>query len=244
MRALSGYDILQVWEQGQRRHPIDRALTILAAACPEAKWEELVALSVGRRDQRLLKVRELTLGGRMRAYAECPQCREQLEFELDTSTMLAAGDGSPAEAEMQLEFDGYEVRHRLPNSMDLAAIADKDDAKAARDQLLSRCIIHARQDDRPVAVEELPAAVLDALDTGMEESDPLSDLQLNVECSNCAHKWPLTMDILSFFWAEISDRAKRFLADVHTLARAYGWSESDILAMSDTRRRYYLEMIG
>jgi hypothetical protein len=32
--------------------------------------------------------------------------------------------------------------------------------------------------------------------------------------------------------------------DVHALASAYGWSEREILALSDTRRRLYLEMVS
>jgi hypothetical protein len=31
---------------------------------------------------------------------------------------------------------------------------------------------------------------------------------------------------------------------VHTLASAYGWSESEILALSDARRRLYMEMVN
>jgi hypothetical protein len=28
---------------------------------------------------------------------------------------------------------------------------------------------------------------------------------------------------------------------VHALARSYGWTEADVLAISPTRRRFYLE---
>ena len=38
-------------------------------------------------------------------------------------------------------------------------------------------------------------------------------------------------------------RAKRLLMDVHLLARAYGWSEAEVLALSPARRRFYLEMV-
>jgi len=34
------------------------------------------------------------------------------------------------------------------------------------------------------------------------------------------------------------------LSDVHTLARAYGWRERDILTLSPTRRQFYLNMVG
>jgi len=53
----------------------------------------------------------------------------------------------------------------------------------------------------------------------------------------------MTFDIASFFWAEICVQAKRLLREVHTLARAYGWREMDILSMSPARRQFYLEMV-
>jgi hypothetical protein len=38
-------------------------------------------------------------------------------------------------------------------------------------------------------------------------------------------------------------RARRLLIEVHSLASAYGWSETDILSMSEPRRALYLEMV-
>ena len=50
-------------------------------------------------------------------------------------------------------------------------------------------------------------------------------------------------DIVSFFWAEIDAWARRVLREVNVLARAYGWRESDILALSPVRRQIYLSMV-
>ena len=36
--------------------------------------------------------------------------------------------------------------------------------------------------------------------------------------------------------------ARRTLRDVHVLARAYGWREADVLALSPTRRQIYVEL--
>jgi hypothetical protein len=33
------------------------------------------------------------------------------------------------------------------------------------------------------------------------------------------------------------------MLDVHTLASAYGWSESEILSLNPARREFYLEMV-
>ena len=50
MRPLSGLAVLEIWERGQGRHAVDRALAILATAFPEHSLAELAALSVGERD--------------------------------------------------------------------------------------------------------------------------------------------------------------------------------------------------
>jgi hypothetical protein len=51
-------------------------------------------------------------------------------------------------------------------------------------------------------------------------------------------------DIGAFLWEEIAAQARRLLREVHTLARAYGWREADILVMSAARRQAYLEMVS
>ena len=90
MRPLSAQDLLRVWEVGENQHPLDRALTLLAAACPELTWDELAALSVGQRDARLFTIREQTSGPRLNGFAECPRCAERLEFDVAVADLRVA----------------------------------------------------------------------------------------------------------------------------------------------------------
>ncbi len=53
----------------------------------------------------------------------------------------------------------------------------------------------------------------------------------------------VAFDIVSFLWNELNAWAIRTLREVHILASAYGWSETDILAMSPWRRQFYLEVL-
>jgi hypothetical protein len=41
----------------------------------------------------------------------------------------------------------------------------------------------------------------------------------------------------------VEARARRILQEVHTLASSYGWHEAEILALGDTRRAMYLQMV-
>ena len=49
---------------------------------------------------------------------------------------------------------------------------------------------------------------------------------LRFDCPSCAHQWKSASTSPAFVWAEIEARARRLLLEVHTLASAYGWSES------------------
>ena len=56
--------------------------------------------------------------------------------------------------------------------------------------------------------------------------------------------WLESLDIGSFVWHELTAWAQRAMDDVHVLARAYGWSESEVLALSAWRRQRYVELAG
>src|SRR5918992_1258582 len=162
MRPLSARDLLRVWEVGEDQHPLDRALTLLAAACPELTWEELAALSVGRRNARLLALRERTCGPRLDCCVDCPECSEQLEFGVATSDLRAEEPPTGEEAR-ELVADGVALRFRLPDSRDLASILDLRDPAAARAMLVRRCVLRAERDGAPVDAGELPAGVVAGL---------------------------------------------------------------------------------
>ena len=77
----------------------------------------------------------------------------------------------------------------------------------------------------------------------MAEGDPGAQVELEVRCP-CGDSWVDELDIRSVVWADLTDWVGRTLGEVQQLAMAYGWSESDILAMAPWRRRWYLEAAG
>ncbi|HWS55407.1 MAG TPA: hypothetical protein VN228_14815 [Pyrinomonadaceae bacterium] len=243
MNALSTSKLLRVWERALGEVPAGRSLALLAAACPEMSPEELASLSVGRRDRMLLALRERTFGPRLVGLAPCGACGEGLELSFDVAD-ISAGQAAEAEGELTAEADGYEVRFRLPNSVDLLAVAARGDAEGGRQHLLARCLLRAARGGAPVAFEELPDGVLDAVESRMAEADPQADVRLALTCPACGHRWLATFDVVSYFWSEVNAWAYRVLGEVHRLASAYGWREEDILAMSPWRRHVYLEMVG
>ncbi|OLD64240.1 MAG: phage baseplate protein [Chloroflexi bacterium 13_1_20CM_50_12] len=225
------------------QHPVDRALTMLAAALPELPPEKLLALSIGQRDAYLLTIHERNFGGRFASFARCQECQEQLEFVLDVADMRVVQGSEITDQVQEMTAEGVELHFRLPNSLDLAAISSYRDIAAARNQLVKRCVLQACQDSHDVAAEALPEAVLAAIASQMIELDPQADVQLDLTCPACGHGWPVIFDIVAFCWSEVCAAAKRLLQEVHILALAYGWREADILSMGAIRRQFYLEMV-
>ena len=242
MRPLSAQQLLHVWEDGHGQLPVTRALLLLACACPDESWDALAALPLGRRDARLLTLREWAFGPQVCCLARCPACGERLEltFPVEAVRVEAA---LLASTDLGLEMDGYEVAFRLPDSTDMAALHDRGDGTAIRRHLLTRCLLSARQNGKKRSVRQLPARVLDAVARHMADADPQATVQTALSCPACAHAWQAAFDIVSFFWAEIETWAVRMLRDVHRLASAYGWREPDVLALSPRRRQFYLEMV-
>lgn len=238
MRALTAEQALDAWEAGCDRMSVGRALALLGAAYPDDPPEALASLSVGERDARLLRWRARQGGAALPCAARCPACGEWLEFAVEATALLAA----PREiAEPVVHADGFTVRYRLLDSHDLAAaLAGGRDARQA---LIERCVVEASRDGAPVAPDALPAAVIDALEARLEAADPLADVALDLRCGACEHAWSAPFDIVDYLWSELAAQAQRLLREVDALARAYGWSEAEILALGPARRRLYLEMV-
>jgi hypothetical protein len=221
--------LLELWETGEGEHAIDRALTVVSAFSGERR-EELAALGVHQLDALLVECRILAFGSRLAGVATCAACGCEVEVELQLSP--------PADRLVDrgaLEFEGRAIGYRVPNSFDLAAAATCADAAIGERVLQSRCI------DGSDALDETALA---AADDAIAALCAPADIDVRASCPACAANFAPPVDIVTIVWNEIAAYARRMLDDVDALALRYGWSESDILRLSDARRRHYLEGAG
>jgi hypothetical protein len=239
VRAPTTAELLTAWERGLGQPPARRALALLGTACPEESPQALSLMSVGRRDACLLSLRERVFGSCLVGLVTCPGCTEPLELRLDVADVRMAGD--PAE-EVTVVSGGYRVRCRLPNSLDLDKPADAPGSLPSWRQLLARCVLEANRGGDVCGPDELPDDVLAAVAAEMALADPQADVRLALDCPACGRRWQAAFDIARLLWAEVEALAHRVLHEVHTLASAYGWREADIIALSPSRRRAYLEL--
>jgi hypothetical protein len=238
MQALSATGLLNLWEEGFRRTPVEQALLLLYAAFPERTREELAQLNIGQRDALLLRIREQTFRPNLVGLSACPNCGERLETTFTADEILESMPALVKEnAPFILESGNFKLTFRLPTSLDVHEASN-------REGLLAACVLEALRDDTSIDVTELPEELIQALTNRMEQIDPLANLTLPFTCPACGTNWQSLFDITSFFWSEINAWAARILYEVHLLASAYGWSEKDILSMSALRRQHYLGMVS
>jgi len=132
-----------------------------------------------------------------------------------------------------IDVGGRLISWRPPDSRDVAAAAKADDVAEAERVLLERC----------VGALDLTDEQRRAVTAAMAEADPLAEVLVDMECPACGEPFVADLDVAQFVWAEVRARALGLLRDVDALARAYGWTEEQVLALGDTRRGAYLELV-
>jgi hypothetical protein len=238
MRGLSSADVLELFERGYARSWVERGLAMLAWAAPDMDLTQRRAMAIGQRDRQLMRLRALTFGPSLAVRSSCLHCGLEVEGNLDLERVLqeAPNDLPPT---IQTVVDGHAITLRFPTSEDLAQLQNLEDERASQ-QLAKRCILKVAGSRLP----KLDAAVRAAAAEALSRADTQLCVDLNFRCKDCESVWTEAFDIVDFFWCELEAAAQRLVADVHTLAMAYGWTESDILALSPARRKLYLNMVS
>jgi hypothetical protein len=222
MQALSTVQLLDLGERARLAGVASRSALIIQEACPELSRARVFALRLSASDRILAAIRAATFGPLLAAQQNCSACGEAFEisFDLERAGLLAQID------EVLDAALGDPVALTLG---DLAAVERERDPAAIKRRLAER--LDSGEGDIEQVSERL------------EQADPDADIVLETDCPSCGEAQRLMVDIGAYLWEEIAAQAPRILRDVADLARAYHWSERDILAMSGPRRAFYLGMI-
>ncbi|MFF7726578.1 hypothetical protein [Streptomyces sp. NPDC008001] len=237
---LTEAQLLSVWESGSGQGPRDRALLLARTAAGDA--EPVADLALAALHALLLGFRERAFGSSLPCAADCPACGEPLEVAVETAELRPpAPAGVPGARTVPptgtFRAAGRDVTYRALTLRDLLAVAGC--GRDSRRALLQRCVVGTTPDEGP-----LPGHVLEEVARRLPGVDPGAETTVALECPGCGHSWSAELDVAGHLWAEIEGYARRLLYEVHALARAYGWTEQDVLAVSPARRRFYLEAAG
>lgn len=229
MHALGDAVLLSLWERGRDLDQVGRAL-LLAGAAGTPDGRDCAELSIGERDAAIARLRTGTFGPHLHGCLRCDACGEWIEFDFDCGRMLA--EFAPPRI---AHFEVAGLRFRLPDSRDLIQASRAQDAVDAGRRVLAQCCLDAKD------VKDWSDTLIREAEARIGQFDPGADVRLDLRCAACAAPCSERLDIAAFFWDEIELRAQRLLDEVHCLAIAYGWSEAQILALGDRRRRAYLQ---
>src|SRR5690349_2018167 len=94
LRPLAGEALLEAWERGSAEPQPARAVTLLRAGCPELSEADAFSMPIAGRDRVLADLRRRSFGRTLVGFAECPACRERLEFTLPTDAIAAAANAA------------------------------------------------------------------------------------------------------------------------------------------------------
>jgi hypothetical protein len=234
--------LLDAWDAGQRATPTRRALLLLEAF-REERTPQIESMPLGWISAELLRMRRSLFGPTLVCLTNCPHCAALVETTANVDDLLGeqgTGNTDPR-ARHSLRQDSYALEFRLPTAADLLSLRGEP-ASAAR-ALAQSLVCSALQEQQQVAADDLPESVYTALEQAVVARDPLAHIELDIHCPGCSQHWLETLQVIAFIWAELGALAQRVIREVARLACAFGWSEQEILSLSEQRRSHYLALL-
>jgi hypothetical protein len=197
---------------------------------PEA---DLWSWPVSRRMQALLAVAAATSGTGREVAAVCSraECGQTMEIGLNLEMFRSACADEPFRFSAVPQMD-WTVR--LPTAADQLQYI----SEFGGDPLLLARSLFTAGDPARFQAEWLPA-----LESALEERDPLTAIELSAACPYCGEANRVEFDLEGFLLRDLERRQAALFDTVHRLAAVYHWSEDDIVALPRQRRDYYLARI-
>ena len=211
--------------------PLDLALTSVLATCVAGAdgrsipVDEIAHWHMAKRRQALLAVAVATHGPLRDVTVTCnaPECGERMDLQLDLTAFRTDW------RDQHVAVPDHDLVLRLPVPGDLANMAGPPE------DVLGRLIVEGELPDAPNWVADVDAA--------LSEADPLGDLELQATCPECGAPVRHPFALEPFLLAELAGEQTRLVDEIHVLAMAYHWSETEILALPASRRALYLDRI-
>lgn len=223
--------LLAAWEAGASAPDVARGAAVLAAV-DGGSWLDrpISEMAAGAAKEHAAAFSE-----QVNAVVPCEGCGLLLEVQIPLADLVTDFSGEVETLDLSIG----RVAVRAPSTRDLAAAADHDDA---RETITHRCLSDAtghRIDAGRLSAADR-ALVAAALDELVDPAVPV----VRIACPDCAREVSAVVDAASLLWERINADAPVLLREVAELAGAFGWSESELLALPESRRRVYLRLAG
>lgn len=219
-------------------HPSDTLATEVLVRCTGEDAATVRRWTLARRLQALLAVRCADAAdARASATLTCAACGGRFEIDLPLAGCLQPVDETPLQVPLPA---GPCVTVRLPTADDLAAWR----AAAQPDEpTLAASLVLTIDGQAPVPGLQLETATVDAIAEALAARDPFTALQVQAPCPDCGHDNMADLALDTLLLRDFAAQQRQLLDDVTVLARAFHWSEAQILALPAWRRAHYLARI-
>ena len=187
---------------------------------------DIGALSIAEHDRLLAAIFEALYGDRVEARTQCTACSEPLEISLSLSALAAA----PPDVDIELAGPDESGAFLMPDGRRIRAptVGDVERAVRSGDVAVLR---------RACVVEGDAGADPELLDAALEAAAPALTRDVAATCPHCGSTQSVRFDLATFLIASLARERPFLLREMHLLARAYGWSLTEILSLSRDDRR-------
>jgi hypothetical protein len=184
-----------------------------------------------------------------------PACRAAIEVDLSPDELLGLADEVTGEV-VEVTAGRRRLLVRKPTAEDQlawGALAGHDQ-QAAVPAMARSLVVGAggqqrcpedrlpAQIDPEAAAPALDDAEVEAIQAALQEHDPLASFRLAVGCPACGQLHEHDVDLAALLLGRLAEMQWRLVDEVHTLARCYGWTEQQVLAVPARRRARYLAL--
>ncbi len=195
------------------------------------------SISIADRDQILLAVYLNTYGTKVETTATCSLCN--CPFDIGFSLTELADElvhVNPAglnEADPSFPFKTSNgMKFRLPAGEDELAVMGMN-PEAAERALFKRCM--------PVDTTTFNA---DIIQKAMQKVAPLLDTEFETQCPECSGKQAFHFNLQQYLLTSLINERDKLVAEIHLLAKSYGWGLNEILELPRNVRNSYVSLAG
>jgi hypothetical protein len=231
--------LLRAWEAGGSVSPAARGAVLCDAAGMTPTLDAALDLSLDELASALARMYRSEFGTTAQGLLTCDSCGDVLDVEVPLG-LLADAPASERETVLTTP-SGRVVRLRVPTTRDVLEASERDDLLAA---LVERCVADAATAVPTTTLQEpLEDADLTAVDSRLQTLAGAAAVTVSATCPSCGAVLSAPVDVADFVWERVQQHAPALLADIADLARTFGWTEDEILALSPLRRSAYLAMV-
>jgi hypothetical protein len=200
--------------------------------------EMLRELTVGDRDQLMLRLYQASFGDRLSLVLTCPRegCGAKLDLDLRVEDIPV--EERALQASYWLRLGGaepVEIEFRLPRGGDQERLASSGGLKEgeAHDRLLDACVLSG----------PWPAWGKEALTAAIEERAPRVESEVEVTCPECGHPFDAELDPITLLLQEVERGRTVFDRELHLLAFHYHWPLGELYSLPRSRRQRFLQLL-